>query len=94
MNRDTLIGFILIAVVLIGFSWWNQPSQEEVDAYYRQQDSIAAAQANAEKKKAEAQHLVEQQAEAAAQGDTTALFYAALNGTDQPLTLKNDKALL
>ena len=94
MNRDTLIGFILIAVVLIGFSWWNQPSQEEVDAYYRQQDSIAAAQANAEKKKAEAQQLVEQQAEAAAQGDTTALFYAALNGTDQPLTLKNDKVEL
>ena len=94
MNRDTLIGFILIAVVLIGFSWWNQPSQEEVDAYYRQQDSIAAVQANAEKMKAEAQKLIEQQAEAAALGDTTALFYAALNGTDQPLALRTDKVEL
>ena len=94
MNRNTLTGFILIAIVLIGFSWWSQPSQEEVDAYYRQQDSIAAAQANTEKQKAEAAQLVEQQAEAAAQGDTTALFYAALNGTDEPLTLRNDSVEL
>ena len=94
MNKNTLTGFILIAIVLIGFSWWNKPSQEEVDAYYRQQDSIAAAQANAEKQKAEAKLLSEQQAEAAAQGDTTALFYAALNGTDQAMTLKNDSVEL
>ena len=94
MNKNTLTGFILIAIVLIGFSWWNKPSQEEVEAYYRQQDSIAAAQANAEKMKAEEQLLKEQQAEAAAQGDTTALFYAALNGADQPLTLKNDSVEL
>ena len=94
MNKNTLTGFILIAIVLIGFSWWNKPSQEEIDAYYRQQDSIAAAQANAEKREAEARLLSERQAEAAAQGDTTALFYAALNGTDQALTLKNDSVEL
>ena len=29
MNKDTIIGFVLIAVVLIGFSWYNQPSAEE-----------------------------------------------------------------
>ena len=94
MNKNTLIGFILIAVVLIGFSWWNQPSQEEIDAYQRQQDSIAAAQADATRKAREQQELREQQAEAAAQGDTTALFYTALNGTDQPLTLTNGKVQL
>ena len=32
MNRNTLIGFILMAVVLIAYSWWSQPSQEEIDA--------------------------------------------------------------
>ena len=42
MNRDTLIGFVLIALVLIGFSWYNQPSAEEIEAA-RKQDSIAAA---------------------------------------------------
>ena len=94
MNRDTLTGFILIAVVLIGFSWWMQPSQEEIDAYNHQQDSIATAMANAEKQKREAQQQQEQLAEAAALGDTTALFYSALNGTDEALTLKNKKVEL
>ena len=42
MNKDTIIGFVLIAVVLIGFSWYNQPSAEEIEAA-RKQDSIAAA---------------------------------------------------
>ena len=42
MNRDTIIGFVLIALVLIGFSWWNQPSAEEIEAA-RKQDSIATA---------------------------------------------------
>ena len=43
MNRDTIIGFVLIALVLIGFSWWNQPSAEQVEAA-RKQDSIAQVQ--------------------------------------------------
>ena len=42
MNRNTLIGFSLIAVVLILFSYLNTPSQEQIDAYNHQQDSIAA----------------------------------------------------
>ena len=92
MNRNTLTGFILIAILLIGFSWWNQPSQEEVDAYYRAQDSIAAAQAAAEKQKAEAASM--HGGSTAEAPDSTALFYAALSGTDEPLTLRNDKVEL
>ena len=41
MNKDTIIGFILIALVLIGFSWWNQPSAEQIEAA-KKQDSIEA----------------------------------------------------
>ena len=43
MNRDTIIGFALIALVLIGFSWWNQPSAEQIEAA-RMQDSTHARQ--------------------------------------------------
>ena len=94
MNRDTLIGFVLIGVVLIGFSWWQQPSQEEVEAYQRQQDSIAAVKKDQETKKkmAEAERKAEQ--EAAARGDSTALFYAASKGTDSKVVLKNGKVEL
>ena len=94
MNKDTIIGFVLIAVVLIGFSWYNQPSQEEIDAYQRQQDSIAAVQRDKESKQKMAEAARKAEAEAAAQGDTTALFYTALNGTNEDIVLKNQKVEL
>ena len=94
MNKDTIIGFVLIAVVLIGFSWYNQPSQEEIEAYKHQQDSIAAVQRDKESKQKKAEAARKAEAEAAAQGDTTALFYAALNGTNQDIVLKNQKVEL
>ena len=52
MDKNTIIGFLLIAAVLIGFSWWQQPSKEEIDAM-RKQDSIAQVA----KQKAEATRL-------------------------------------
>ena len=94
MNKDTIIGFVLIAVVLIAFSWYNQPSQEEIDAYQRQQDSIAAVQRKKESKQKMAEAARKAEAEAAAQGDTTALFYTALNGTNEDIVLKNQKVEL
>lgn len=42
MDRNTLTGLVLIGVILIGYSFWMQPSQEELEAQQRQQDSIAA----------------------------------------------------
>ena len=94
MNKDTIIGFVLIALVLIGFSWYNQPSAEEIEAA-RKQDSIAAAikeNAAQQQKAEEAQRKAK--AEAAAKGDSTALFFSALNGTSQAIVLKNDKVEL
>ena len=91
MNRDTIIGFVLIALVLLGFSWWNQPSAEQMEAA-RKQDSIAAVM---KEKAAEAQKQADKKVKAAmdsaALADTTALFHAALNGTSQKVTLKNKK---
>ena len=91
MNRDTIIGFVLIAAVLIGFSWWNQPSAEQIEAA-RKQDSIAAVT----KEKAEkAQKLADQNVKAAIDSatlaDTTSLFHQTLNGTSQKVVLKNNK---
>ena len=94
MNKDTLIGFVLIALVLIGFSWYNQPSAEEIEAA-RKQDSIAAAiKDNAAKQQKANEEARRAQAEAAAKGDSTALFFAALNGENQSVVLKNEKVEL
>ena len=94
MNRDTVIGFVLIALVLIGFSWYNQPSAEQIEAQ-RKEDSIAAVmKGNAEKKQKAEEAAKKAQAEAAAMGDSTALFFSALNGNSQEIVLKNGKVEL
>lgn len=41
MNRDTILGFIIIAAILIGYSVWMTPSQEEMEARQRKIDSIS-----------------------------------------------------
>jgi YidC/Oxa1 family membrane protein insertase len=82
---------VLIGLVLIGFSWYNQPSQEEIEAYQRQQDSIAAVQQDKKVKEQMAEAERKAKAEEAAKGDTTALFHSALNGQDRPVVLKNGK---
>ena len=92
MNRDTIIGFVLIAVVLIGFSWYNQPSAEEIEAA-RKQDSIAAVMKEkaAKEQQIAAQKKQEIKAADSISADTTALFHQAMSGTSQKVVLKNSK---
>ena len=53
MDKKTITGFILIALVLFGFAWWQQPSKEQLEQQQKEAhlDSIAAA------KKAQSQQL-------------------------------------
>ena len=94
MDKNNIIGCVLIAALLIGFSWWSQPSEEQQRAQFVQ-DSIAtvkkeqaekAAKLAAEKKQAEAKEKI--------QSDSTALFYSALNGKAEKVVLKNKKVEL
>ena len=98
MNKDTIIGFVLIALVLIGFSWWNQPSAEQIEAAKKQDSIEAVMKEQAEKAQKEAATLAAQKAQETVADsfsvDTTALFHAALNGTSQQVVLKNDKLQL
>jgi YidC/Oxa1 family membrane protein insertase len=41
MNRDTIIGFILIASILVGYSIWMAPSKEEIAENQKRQESIS-----------------------------------------------------
>ena len=93
MNRDTIIGFVLIALVLIGFSWYNQPSAEQIEAQ-RKEDSIAAVMKENADKKQKAEAAAKKAEVEAAKGDSTALFYAALNGNEEDIILKNGKVEL
>ena len=90
MDKNTITGFVLIALVLIGFGWYNQPSAEQI-AEAARQDSIAQVErkkAEAQQKQAEAQQKAKAEA---VEEDSTSLFYTAKKGTSTDIILKNTK---
>ena len=89
MDKNNIIGFALIAAVLIGFGIWNQPSAEEQAAAKRQDSIENVARQNAENAAKLAAQQKIAQAKAASEADTTALFHAALKGNTTNVVLKN-----
>ena len=94
MDKNTVTGFILMALVLILFSWYSRPSEAQLKAQ-RERDSIAAAQ------QLEAQNIeaAEQALQDSLRGgptaatalpDSASLLFAASQGTEQLITLEND----
>ena len=94
MNKNTLTGFVLIAVVLIGFSWWSQKQAAEQQAVAQaeqmRQDSIAKANPAPT-------DTLDEAARAALKlkADSALTFFNAMQGKQgQPIVLKNDKVEL
>ena len=90
MNKNTLIGFVLIAVVLVGFSWYSQPSQEEMRAQFVK-DSLEQVAKQKADQAAKIAAYKQQAAKEQVAADTTALFYKALTGKAQDVVLQNAK---
>ena len=102
MDKKTWIGFLLIAVIIVGFSLLNRPSKEQLAERQRVQDSIALVRAQ----EAEAQLISEQinkELEAAQEANTTSEqlaeqvaalygpFAPAAKGEEGIITLENEK---
>ena len=88
-NKSTIIGWVLIFAVMVGFIYLNQPSEEQLAEQARMramQDSIATVEAQ--------KQLDESMAEARynqilLQDSTSTLFLAA-QGEEQNFTLENE----
>ena len=89
MDKNNIIGFVLIAAVLIGFGIWSQPSAEQIAAQQKQDSIENVARAKAENAAKMAAQQKTAQAKAAVEADTTALFYAALQGNATDVVLNN-----
>ncbi len=88
MDKNTMWGFILMALVLIGFTWYSQPSKEQLQAQH-EADSVALVQQE-QAKKAEQQRLAAAQAQAqAVLQDSTSALFEARHGQEQRITLQN-----
>lgn len=90
MDKRSIIGYILIGIVLIGFFSLNQPSAKDLEAQKHYQDSIALVERikELEREKAEQAELAEFEKQ---KSDTTNLFFNVLNGKEETVVLSNDK---
>lgn len=98
MDKNTIIGFILIGIVLFGFSWWNRPSPEQIEAQRRYQDSIAqielAKQAELEKQNTDpvaGMAELPDSVRLARLQNNFGSFASKMTGTEEFVTLENEK---
>ena len=105
MDKNTWIGFGLIAVIIIGFSFFNRPSKEELAERKRVQDSIAVVQAQEAEAKFISEQIAQQlqaEQEASISSEQVAEQVAALYGPFAPaaqgeegtIVLENEKVRL
>lgn len=103
MDRNSVIGLVLIGLILIGFSILNAPSQEEIAAMKRSQDSLALVEKQQAAAKKAAQEV--QSAAVPVPADTTGMddslktaqlndqlgaFAQSGSGTEKVITAEND----
>lgn len=92
MDKNTITGLVLIGLLLVGFSYFSRPSEEQLAAQQHYYDSIAQVQRReAELRAKQEEALANERAQAVAK-DSTALFFNALqsNGTDSLVTIENN----
>jgi YidC/Oxa1 family membrane protein insertase len=98
MDRNTIIGFSLILLILVGYAWWTAPSEAELALEQKKQDSIARVEA-ARVKQADSLTAKKDTAAAASPAvvasndsllqQTLGGFAASLKGTPETITLAN-----
>ncbi len=105
MDRNSIIGILLIGLILIGFSLWNQPTAEELAERKKMQDSVAAIhqeEAAVAVKNVERPSIPETVAaipdsssssdstRSAALADKFGVFFNSAEGTEKFFTLENE----
>lgn len=81
MDRNSIIGIVLIFVILVVFSLLNQPSKEEIEANKRRRDSIA--QVEQEKARLQQELQEKEQTETSFEADTVLLANDTVSQSQQ-----------
>ena len=84
MDKNTITGFVLIALVIFGFSWYSRPSKEEIEQMAKQ-DSLALVQKEQEEAMALERQNQEQIQRNESAKDSSAIFFAQRNGEEQKI---------
>lgn len=98
MDKNTVIGLVLIGLVIFGFSWLNRPDPQEIEAQRKaaieaaRQDSIAKAEA--ELLAARTQEATPDSIKQAAGYNQYGLLAVATAGAEEQVELANGKIAL
>ncbi|MEG1617194.1 MAG: membrane protein insertase YidC [Bacteroidales bacterium] len=99
MDKNTITGFVLIGLLIFGFSWFNQPTPEQQEAQNRMRDSIAQVQAAQQEAtqsalsaelKAEENTSLTDSARQSALANRFGVFASAVEGENKTVKLEND----
>lgn len=85
-----MTGLVLIALLLIGFSYFSQPSSEQIAAQKRYNDSIALVRKNEEALKAKQEAALASEKKITLNADSSSLFFSSSKGTEEFTVIKND----
>lgn len=94
MDRNTFTGLLIIAVILIGFSFYLQPSEQELNQYKNVTDSIAAAKngvATSDSVKTVTDTAQQASTPSTVSVDTAGLFGTNKTGTEEFTVIENEK---
>ena len=90
MDKNTITGLVLIGILLVGFSYLSRPSEEQLAAQKRYYDSIAVVQQEQEALKLKTEAALASAQKEAAEKDSSALFFGALKGKEEKVSIQNN----
>ena len=90
MNKKTILAYVLIGLVIIGFFKFNQKSPEDIQKEKARQERIEQKKLQDQIVEQERANYMQKQFESI-KNDSTSIFHNVYNGTDTPITLANDK---
>lgn len=89
MDKNTIIGLVLIGILFLGYTYLSRPSQEQIEAARLYNDSIALVQKQEEAIKAKSVAALANEKEQL-KLDTASLFFHALEGREEFVSIENE----
>ena len=90
MNKKTILAYVLIGLVIIGYFKLNQKSPEDIQREKARQERIAQKKQQEMLAEQERAYRLQQQFESI-KNDSTNIFHNIYNGVEKPIVLSNDK---
>ena len=95
MDKNSITGFVLIALLIFGFSWYNQKNVEETGAWNQEKETVTAlediaGQMSQDANYAEIKAASDISVDSAALASQFGAFASSVRGTAQTIALENE----